>query len=162
MLMEHAIQVRIEELLEGPISWFEDWPDGSVPRSGRAAYTIWDREGRLVYAGMSGRSATAATGSRGPFGRLNSHASGRRSGDQFCIYVCDRLVLPRLHNRLAEIASGALSLNRETKLYIRKELGFRLLTVSSPAEAFAVEKRIHTGGTPLGLPLLNPHWAPES
>jgi len=28
--------------------------------------------------------------------RLRSHASGRRSGDQFCIYVADRFVLPTL------------------------------------------------------------------
>ena len=45
-----------------------------------------------------------------PLGRLASHASGRRSGDQFLIYVCDRLVLPRLGNRIGEIAGGALSL----------------------------------------------------
>ncbi len=58
-----------------------------------------------MYVGMAGRSLTqeSITDKRqdplaraGLWGRLNSHASGRRSGDQFYVYVADRLVLPRL------------------------------------------------------------------
>lgn len=30
---------------------------------------------------------TEGNGKAGPWGRLNSHASGRRSGDQLCVYV---------------------------------------------------------------------------
>jgi hypothetical protein len=71
------------ELRSGPVRWFADWPTAEVPVAGSAVYTIWDRDGTFVYVGMSGRSATA-TG-RGLWGRINSHASGRRSGDQFCI-----------------------------------------------------------------------------
>src|SRR4029434_11137740 len=60
--------------------------------------------GRFMYVGMSGRSITAETTARGTrMGlyirlhiRLQSHASGRRSGDQFCVYVADRLALPHL------------------------------------------------------------------
>jgi hypothetical protein len=91
-------------------------------------YTIWDRAGRFVYVGMAGR--TGASGN-GPFGRLGSHASGRRSGDQFCIYVCDRLVLSAQRERLPDIEAGTLSLDRLTRDFIRAELGFRSLTVSS-------------------------------
>ena len=104
----------LEALESGPIHWFSDWPTGDVPRSGAAVYTIWHREGSFIYVGMSGRSFTGGTegsGKSGPWGRLNSHASGRRSGDQFCIYVADRLVLPTLHNRFAEITDGSLSLD---------------------------------------------------
>jgi hypothetical protein len=156
--MQNALEEQLPlQLFGGPVSWFEHWPDRSVPRSGSAVYTIWDRQGRFIYAGMSGRSSSVAAGSRGPYGRLNSHASGRRSGDQFCIYVCDRLVLPMLHNRIADIASGELSLDAETKLFIRRELGFRVMQAGSPAEAFQVEKLICTGGTDAGRPLLNPH-----
>ena len=40
-------------------------------------------------------------------GRLKSHASGRRSGDQFCIYICDRFVVPTLTGEeLAALAAG--------------------------------------------------------
>jgi hypothetical protein len=28
--------------------------------------------------------------------RLNSHASGRRAGDQFNVYICDRFIVPAL------------------------------------------------------------------
>jgi hypothetical protein len=54
---------------------------------------------------MSGRGArredfVAEPGQRaaamGLWTRLNSHASGRRSGDQFNVYVCDRFVVPAL------------------------------------------------------------------
>jgi hypothetical protein len=50
--------------------------------------------------GMSGRGIAADTVRRntpqGLYTRLQSHASGRRSGDQFCVYVADGLVLPSL------------------------------------------------------------------
>lgn len=141
-------------LAAGPVYWFSDWPIAAVPGTGSAVYTIWDRDGSFVYVGMSGRSATA-TG-RGLWGRLNSHASGRRSGDQFCIYVCDKLVLHGLHNRLAEVSSGHLSLDAATRDYIRERLGFRFLAVPGPQEAFQLERRIQRGELEPGRPLLNP------
>lgn len=73
------------------------------------------------------------------------------------IYVCDRLVLPRLGNRISEIADGSLSLDRETRVYVSENLGFRWLGVSSPATAFAIERGLQAGkATPPGRPLLNP------
>jgi len=116
---------QLEALTSGPIHWFEHWPTGGVPRTGAVVYTIWDREGRFIYVGMSGRGYQGVTkpGAKGdPWGRLSSHASGRRSGDQFCVYVSDRLVLPQLHNRLADIAGGVLSLDIATRDFIRDNL----------------------------------------
>lgn len=143
-------------LLAGPILWFADWPTNAVavPRSGSAVYTVWDRAGAFLYVGMSGRSSTA-TGS-GPFGRLNSHAGGRRSGDQFNVYISDRFVLPRVHNRVSEIAAGTLSLDKLTRDYIRAELGFRVTALSSPADAFTLERRLQRGEWDAGRPILNP------
>ncbi len=141
----------------GPMHWFSDWPVGEVPQAGSLVYTIWDRSGLFVYVGISGRSLTQSTRAKGPLGRLASHASGRRSGDQFLIYVCDRLVLPRLGNRIAEIADGTLSLDRETKEYVRNNLGFRWLAVADPKAAYALERALQTGDhDPPGRPLLNP------
>lgn len=99
----------VTALMTSPMLWFAEWPTNAVAvsRAGSAVYTVWDRAGAFVYVGMSGRS-TAATGA-GPFGRLNSHANGRRSGDQFNVYVSDRFVLPRVHDRIPEIAAGTLS-----------------------------------------------------
>ncbi len=103
---------------------------------------------------MSGRTADAK--GRGPWGRLNSHASGRRSGDQFCIYICDRLVLPSLHNRLPDVAEGTLSLDQATKEFIRERLSFRVRAVLSPSEAFNLERALQRGEADIGKPLLNP------
>ncbi len=80
-----------------------------------------------------------------------------RIGDQFCIYVCDRLVLPKLHNRLADVAAGKLSLDAETRVFIRLELGFRIASATSPSEAFQWEKALCRGATSAGRPFLNPH-----
>ena len=116
------------QLINGAIHWFSDWSTTDVPRSGAVVYTIWNRQGSFIYVGMSGRSFTGGAegnGKAGPWGRLNSHASGRRSGDQFCVYVADRLVLPTLHNRIPEIADGTLSLDVATRDYIRTNLEHR-------------------------------------
>src|SRR5215203_2287159 len=113
---------EIETLTTGPIHWFQEWPTGELPRTGAAVYTIWHRDGRFIYVGMSGRGyseGSTRAGSSGPWGRIASHASGRRSGDQFCVcYVADRLVLPGIHNRLGEIAAGSLSIDAATKEFI--------------------------------------------
>ncbi len=73
-----------------------------VPLHGAGVYTIWHEDGRFIYVGMSGRGITKDTATRNtPFGiyiRLRSHASGRRSGDQFCVYVAGRLVCRRYRN----------------------------------------------------------------
>ena len=152
--MDHE---AVSALWQGAIHWFSDWPVGDVPQAGSLVYTIWDRDGLFVYVGISGRSQGQSSRSKGPLGRLASHASGRRSGDQFLIYVCDRLVLPRLGNRIPEIADGALSLDAETKAYVREHLGFRWLAVDGPGSAFALERSLQAGGyNPPGAPLLNP------
>jgi hypothetical protein len=148
-----------EALISGPIHWFSDWPTGDVPRSGAVVYTIWNRDGSFIYVGMSGRSfigGAEGNGKAGPWGRLNSHASGRRSGDQFCIYVADRLVLPTLHNRIAEIADGSLSLDKATRDYIKANLGFRWTCVESGKAAFELERRLQRGDAAYVKPLLNP------
>ena len=151
----NMVEPEISTLETGPINWFSDWPITAVPRSGAIAYTIWDRSDRFIYVGMAGRSGASLNGA-GPFGRLASHASGRRSGDQFCIYVCDRLVLPGLHNRLPEIAAGQLSLDKHTRDFIWAELGFRFITVADGPTALAVERAVQKGALRSGKPFLNP------
>ena len=147
----------ISQLTTGDIFWFANWPNGNVPRTGAIVYTIWDRELAFIYAGMSGRALTenSKQSGKGPFGRMESHANGRRSGDQFCVYVADRLLLPTLHNRLRDIADGVLSMDSLNKTYIRQNLGFRWVSVKSSSEAFAIEKRLKMGLGTSNKPLLN-------
>ena len=92
--LEHHLQ-------HGPLYRFADWPNPEVPLVAAGVYTIWEGDW-FLYVGMAGRALTAediatlrARGEKrkGLAERLNSHASGRRSGDQFCVYVC---AAPRL------------------------------------------------------------------
>jgi len=88
---------------------------------------------------------------------LASHASGRRSGDQFCISVCDRLVLPTLSlQQIQDAARGQLSLDGLTRQLIRQSLCYRFTLVSDAVAARAVERVIKREGLASSPPLLNP------
>jgi len=123
-------------------------------------YAVWESQA-LIYCGMSGRQFEKALGSaRSKLGlvtRLASHASGRLSGDQFCVYVANRLVIPSLRpEQLSEFASGALTLDNLTKVYINERLEYQFAAVGSSAEAYALERQCREGITFGVKPLLNP------
>jgi hypothetical protein len=122
-----------------------------LPRTGAGVYTIWREVGTLVYVGIAGRNISG----KGLHGRLKSHYQGRRSGDQFCVYVADRQVLPSLNaNQRRAIGDGELSLDRLVRDYVRAHLSFRYVQVDDYATAIRLEHAIKAGG--LGdLPLLN-------
>src|SRR5215469_12670239 len=125
------------------------WPNPEVPILGRA-FTRWHRDGRFVYVGMSGRGYSRGTIPRntphGIYTRLQSHASGRRSGDQFCVYVPDRFVLPILTRYIAGIASGRHQMDAHLRRYIHKQLLYRYTIVPNGRAALAIEGRIKSGG----------------
>jgi hypothetical protein len=150
------LQVLLDGLEHGQLFWFADWPVAAVPRSGAMVYTVWNRAGHFIYVGMAGRGETGAARGLGPFGRLASHASGRRSGDQFCVYVGDRLVLPTVRERIDDIAAGSFSLDGAIRQYVRTELGFRMAPVTDGREALQVEQLVQRGELATGRPLLNP------
>jgi hypothetical protein len=137
---------------------FSDWPNPDIPAVAAGVYVIWD-QATLIYCGMSGRQLEKATdkGRYGLFARLHSHASGRLSGDQFCVYVANRLVIPTLRpEQLADFTTGALSLDRLTKAFIHERLEYQYAVVESSSEAFALEKRCREGTVFGAKPLLNP------
>jgi hypothetical protein len=146
-----------------PPDRFADWPSADVP-GGPGIYTIW-RGTEFLYVGIAGRPAIGAVASgtsKGLRGRLDSHASGRRSGDQFCIYICDRLVLPTLQNRLAEVANGSLSLDALTRAFVHEQLSYRFVATTDYAQAMRLESSIKRYGLPqAGRPLLNPGSMPD-
>ena len=73
--------------------------------------------------------------------RLNQHASGRRSGDQFCVYLGDRLVMPKLDiDQTKGVFSGEVSLDEEIKKFVRSQLSYRYLLVQDDPTARALEK----------------------
>ena len=127
-------------------------------------YSIW-QDHRLVYVGMSGRGRSkdqleavslAGTKRVGLHTRLASHASGRRSGDQFCVYVSDRLVLPNLSSRqIKTVAAGSASLDVLTRTFICEHLGFRFCITDDGQSALSLEAECRAGALG-GAPLFNP------
>jgi hypothetical protein len=110
-------------------------------------YTISHKDGRFIYVGMSGRGITADSVHRntpqGIYTRLQSHSSGRRSGDQFRVYVADRPVLPILSTEdIAAIASGRHQMDAFVRRYIHENLNYRFVLVPDGSAAYAVEKAI--------------------
>ncbi len=137
-------------LARGAAYRFRDWPNSAVPTFGAGVYTIWHDDGRFICAGMSGRGITAETlqrnTPRGLYTRFQSYASGRRSGDQFCVYVADRLVLPTLsHDDIAAIASGRHQMDALVRRYIHENLYYRFVMMPNGPAAYAVENAIKSG-----------------
>lgn len=138
----------------------------AVPRIAAGVYTVWHGS-RLIYVGMAGgrlgegiSAATGASGSRqrGLWSRLKSHASGRRSGDQFCTYVADRFVLPALDPAtIRAIGEGTVSFDELVEAYICEHLSYRFVVTRNGTEAATIERIVKVSGLPdAGRPLLNP------
>ena len=77
-----------------PAIGFADPVRGHIPNSGAIIYSVCDKNGSCIYIGSAGTQK--AFGKRSPLRRMQTHASGRRSGDQFNIYVHDFYVIPDL------------------------------------------------------------------
>ena len=133
-----------EALTSGPAHSFRDALHETLPLASIGVYTIWCGN-EFVYVGIAGRNLDLAVEHkrmRGVRDRLDSHRSGRRSGDQFALYVCDRLVLATLTAEQIEQISAlrpVTQMPRRTPSAARKiiELTFRPrrrspLGVSSP------------------------------
>ena len=139
---------------------FSEWPNKDIPQVAAGVYAIWNDE-QLIYCGMSGRGLEKALSEgKNKFGlitRLNSHASGRLSGDQFCVYVANRLVIPNLTpDDLPKFASGEVKLDALTKQYIHDHLDYQYVTMESSKEAYGFEDKARRGEVFGVKPLLNP------
>lgn len=139
---------------------FSDWSNASIPSVSAGVYAIWNKD-TLLYCGMSGREIEKAIAlGKSKYGmvtRLNSHASGRLSGDQFCVYVANRLVIPFLtQSDLMDFSTGKLTLDKLTKKYVRDNLDYQYLLVQSSAEARLMEDKARRGEVFGVKPLLNP------
>lgn len=123
-------------------------------------YAVWRDTGELVYVGMSGRGmeSRVTTGKRfGLWTRIASHASGRLSGDQFCVYVANRLVVPELRQmELPQFASGELNLDALTKSYIAEHFTYSFALTETSSEAHALERDARRGLVFETKPTLNP------
>ena len=70
-----------------------------------------------------------------------SHASGVRSGDQFCVYISDRLVINNLTDeQIKGTSEGTYSLDHQIRDFIRTELSYRYVLVPDDPTARALER----------------------
>jgi len=139
---------------------FSDWPNDEIPQVAAGVYIIWNDE-ILIYAGMSGRQIEQAIRDKKPkiglITRLASHASGRLSGDQFCVYVANRIVIPNLSKeQLGKFETGELTLDYLTKEVIHEKLEYQFVIVDSSAEAYEGEKLVRQGKALGKQPVFNP------
>jgi len=161
----YETESALRRIAEGALYRFQDWPNPAVPRVAAGVYSVW-RGGQLVYVGMAGRGLSAAEiercriesdESRGLASRLESHASGRRVGDPFCVRVADRLVLPLLSRvDIESIEDGRLSFDWKVREFIRGELSYRFAVVRDGREAHNLELLARAGALRSGVPILNP------
>lgn len=137
---------------------FSDWPNKLIPSVAAGIYAIWNGN-ELFYCGMSGREIEKNLHKNryGLVTRLHSHSTGRLSGDQFCVYVANRLVIPSLkQSDLPSFANGQLKLDGLTKLYIHDHLDYQYVLVESSTEAYALEIKARNGELFGQKPRLNP------
>ena len=140
-----------------PRNAFKDWPNIDIPLVAAGVYLIWDGED-LIYVGMSGREIEKTLNKRryGLYNRLQAHASGRLSGDQFCVYVANRIVIPDLtQQQLAQFRDGDVNLDMLTKKYVQR-LDNQFCVVDSSKEAFSLEDACKWGEFNGKMPLLDP------
>ena len=82
---------ELSELTKGKLLSFDEKPSWNVPNVSCGVYTVWNGDD-FLYVGMSGRNINESNiktleniGKKiGLITRLESQASGQRSGDQFC------------------------------------------------------------------------------
>ena len=110
-----------------PIS-FSDDPRKHIPKNGSIIYSVWDKEDKFIYIGISGLQKSLEK--RSPLSRMVSHCSGMRSGDQFCVYIHDFYVIPKIIKSGQYQASRGL-LDKLTKEYIHKNLSYRFKSFNS-------------------------------
>ena len=136
-----------------PISFAED-PRKYISNNGSIIYSVWDKEDKFIYIGISGLQKSLEK--RSPLSRMVSHCSGMRSGDQFCVYIHDFFVIPKLLKE-KDYKPERGSLDKLTKQYIHENLSYRFISFNSDnsdAIVRKLENEIKSGA--LGLkPLLN-------
>jgi hypothetical protein len=166
-MVTDAFELARRQLSTGPLHAFRDGLDPAIPQVAAGCYTVWDDTGRFVYAGMGGRGLTAQDievrqndprgKARGVRDRLAAHRNGRRSGDQFAVYVFDRFVLGSLTpEQLSAAVAGKRKLDDDVQMFIREHLYYRWWQARDGTEAFALEVSLVTAGFEGSLPFLNP------
>ena len=160
-----SVEQFLEPLEFGPRYRFADWPNSDVPMVAAGVYSVWEGND-FLYVGFAGMKLTAREiaqantprKAKGLRDRLHHHASGARSGDQFCAYVCDRFVLAALSDEDRNTMTGGdlRLLNVRTRQHIRERYDYRFVLTPDGKAARVLERAVQRGALTVGKPLLNP------
>ena len=124
----------------------KDTEKENVPSFGSIIYTVWDSNDKFLYVGIAGTQKKPVK-KRNPRSRIKEHSSGTRSGDQFCVYVQDFFVLPKIV-KSGEYKPSKGYLDKLTKEYIHQNLRYRVMsfqTEDSDSIVRDLEKKIKRG-----------------
>ena len=121
----------------------------NFPALAAGIYVIWDKQ-TLLYVNTAGKDLDKAQRSGktkfGLISRLNSHASGRAAGDQFCSLMANRLIIPSLTStQLNKFREGSITLDQVTKKYIQTNLEYQYLVVDNFQDALDLEDHCKSG-----------------
>lgn len=151
---------EISHLFTGPEYSFQSRPDDPIPDSCAGVYTIWEGE-RFLYVGIAGRDLSKPSKSkvRGLKQRLRAHWKGGLGGDQFAVYVFERITAPELDkSQLKAMGEGTLTLIDLNQDYIRNRLSFRFIETHNYEKAMEIENLLKKGGFQnYSKPFLNPN-----
>ena len=138
-----------------PLRAFSTSNIAEVPAFGSIIYTVFLDGTDYIYVGIGGL-AGATVQDRNPRSRIIQHAQGRRSGDQFCIYIQDFYVIPSIINTQYTPKKGYIDML--TKEFIQKRLSYRYLVVQSDDSDKIVrrlERELQSNEHGFGVPKLN-------
>ena len=126
-----------------------------IPEFGSILYAVFLDKTEFIYIGIGGLSGANAK-SRDPRSRIRQHTQGRRSGDQFCIYIQDFYVIPDLIR--SDYAPRKGHLDELVRDFIQSRLSFRFVvfqTDDSDQIVRRLEREIQSGQHRNQLPTIN-------
>ena len=154
---------ELSELSNGNLFTFKDKTSWTVPKVSSGVYTIWNQD-EFLYVGMSGKNINEMNienirsegKKRGLITRLESHWSGQRSGDQFCVYISDLYVLQNLSSQdIVLISRREKRMDDYVRDYIRNNLSFRYILMKNGKDCFSLENFIQIQGLNGKTPSIN-------
>jgi hypothetical protein len=126
-----------------------------IPEFGSILYAVFLDKTEFIYIGIGGL-AGGNVRSRDPRSRIRQHTQGRRSGDQFCIYIQDFYVIPDLIRSDYTPRKGHL--DELVRDFIQSRLSFRFVvfqTDDSDQIVRRLEREIQSGQHQNQLPTIN-------
>mgnify|MGYP003873765951 CR=1 FL=1 len=138
-----------------PLRQFTTSNVNDIPSWGSIIYTVFLDSTEFIYVGIGGLSGKTAQ-DRNPRSRIMQHSQGRRSGDQFCIYIQDFFVIPQLIGKDYTPKKGYL--DQLTKEFIQSRLTYRYLVIQtedSDVEVRRIERELQRDMHGHGSPRLN-------